>query len=75
MQNMVVAVVGSRGVVSCPALLTRLDAMLAAGELHRVVSGGRGGRGRPGGPLGDGCGCGAAGTAARLPRPRPRPRR
>ena len=39
-QKRVVAVVGSRSVTSCPAMLARLDALLAAGELHQVVSGG-----------------------------------
>ena len=35
-----VAVVGSRSVGCCPALLARLDALWAAGELSQVVSGG-----------------------------------
>ncbi|MGI4822630.1 MAG: SLOG family protein [Janthinobacterium lividum] len=35
-----VVVVGSRSVTSCPALLARLDAMLAAAEVGQVVSGG-----------------------------------
>ena len=42
-QKRVVAVVGSRSVTSCPALLARLDALLSAGELHQVVSGGAAG--------------------------------
>ncbi len=42
-QKTVVAVVGSRGVLSCPALLARLDVLRAAGELHQVVSGGAAG--------------------------------
>ena len=43
MQKMAVAVVGSRSVTSCPTLLARLNALLAAGELHQVVSGGAAG--------------------------------
>ena len=39
----VVAVVGSRSVAHCPALLARLDALRAAGELDQVVSGGAAG--------------------------------
>ena len=35
-----VAVVGSRSVTRCPALLARLNDLLAAGELGQVVSGG-----------------------------------
>ncbi|MFC6223795.1 SLOG family protein [Hymenobacter artigasi] len=42
-QKWVVAVVGSRGVTTCPALLARLDALLAAGALGQVVSGGAAG--------------------------------
>lgn len=38
--GLVVAVVGSRGLTECPALLARLDTLLAAGELYQVVSGG-----------------------------------
>ena len=40
---LVVAVVGSRSVTSCPAMLARLDVLLAAGKLHQVVSGGAAG--------------------------------
>ncbi|MCA8831925.1 SLOG family protein [Hymenobacter pini] len=39
----VVAVVGSRGLVQAPGLLTRLAALQAAGELAQVVSGGAAG--------------------------------
>ncbi|RTQ52299.1 DUF2493 domain-containing protein [Hymenobacter gummosus] len=38
-----VAVVGSRDLTECPALLARLDALHAAGELAEVVSGGAAG--------------------------------
>jgi hypothetical protein len=38
-----VGVVGSRSMTSCPALVARLDALLAAGELGQVVSGGAAG--------------------------------
>jgi predicted Rossmann fold nucleotide-binding protein DprA/Smf involved in DNA uptake len=38
--GLVVAVVGSRSVASCPALLARLDALRNGGEVRQVVSGG-----------------------------------
>ena len=38
-----VAVVGSRNVTQCPALLARLDALHGAGGVARVVSGGAAG--------------------------------
>ena len=41
--GLVVAVVGSRALVSCPALAARLAALYAAGELGMVVSGGAAG--------------------------------
>ena len=42
-KKQVVAVVGSRSMAHCPALLARLDALQAAGELDQVVSGGAAG--------------------------------
>lgn len=41
--GLVVAVVGSRSVMSCKALLRRLDAMHALGQVAEVVSGGAAG--------------------------------
>ena len=41
--GLVVAVVGSRAVASCPALAARLAALHAAGELGMMVSGGAAG--------------------------------
>lgn len=41
--KLVVAVVGSRTLTDCPALLRRLDALHAAGQVAEVISGGAAG--------------------------------